>query len=160
MQMYAVLRHGARYPTAKRAAETERFKTLLLEKLGPEFPEFTASTRLRPATQFMHHGDISALGMKEQFCLAARLKQNFPYLLNEPYSMHHYQFRSSQTSRSFKRFAQRQTSSVIVESAIKLHLCLFSVLCRLLPVYSEERVLWMDTNQSMLTLSQWKKTHT
>ena len=103
--MYAVIRHGARHTTAKRAAETNRLKTTILNSLGPpftkNFSDYRSTHGLNSSTE--SHGDISLLGMMEQYCLAMGLKSNFPELLGKPYSKHYYNFRSSQSSRSFKR---------------------------------------------------------
>lgn len=105
--MYSVLRHGARFATAKRATETAKLKAVLLNRLGAKFSKNLENSK----SSFAHrhpssgsHGDLSELGMKEQYCLANRLKAEYPSLLGEIYSKDYYEFRSSQTSRSFKRF--------------------------------------------------------
>ena len=112
--MYAVIRHGARHTTAKRAAETNRLKTAILNSLGPQFtknfPEYTSTQGFYTGTE--PHGDISSLGMKEQYCLAVGLKSTFSELLGKPYSKHYYNFRSSQSSRSFKRSLQSKNNNV------------------------------------------------
>lgn len=107
--MYAVIRHGVRHATAKRAEETERFKTAILNSLDPKnFPEYASRHGFNHSTEShddisYSHGDISHLGMKEQYCLATELKSMFPDLLGKPYSKHYYNFRSSKSSRCFKR---------------------------------------------------------
>ena len=100
-QMYAIARHGTRYATAKRHAETKNIEATILRKLGPTFAKKVHSYR---SSEPVYHGDLTHLGMKEQFCLALRLKTALPTLLGVPYSNNYYSFRSSQTSRSFKRY--------------------------------------------------------
>lgn len=97
--MYAVVRHGTRYATAKRAVETGKLKAILVSRLGLQFSGEESST--------VHEmsGDLSEQGMIEQYCLAARLKAKLPELLQQPYSKQHYNLKSSQTSRTVKRYA-------------------------------------------------------
>ena len=104
--MYAVLRHGARCPTARRTSEAKKFRATLLNKLGPPLAKDLLEHGSPPSGDCHpnSHGDLSHIGMNEQFCLAIRLKSKFPWLLGEPYSSDYYDFRSSRVSRSFKRY--------------------------------------------------------
>ena len=99
LQMYAVLRHGARYATAKRAVETGKLKATLISRLGLPFSGEESSTAPEMS------GDLSEQGMIEQYCLAARLKAKLPELLQQPYSKQYYNLKSTQTSRTVKRYA-------------------------------------------------------
>ena len=96
--MYGVVRHGARYATTKRAAETGKIKAMLIAKLGLPF----VSDQNNVSPEF--YGDLSEEGMIEQYCLAIRLKAKLPQLLQQPYSRQHYDLKSSQTSRTLKRY--------------------------------------------------------
>ena len=103
--MYAVVRHGARYATAKRAAETDKLKAMLINRLGRRFASHDdVHKQSTTPKSSQSHGDLSELGMIEQYCLAIRLKAKVPELLQQPYSKQHYNFRTSQTSRAFKRY--------------------------------------------------------
>lgn len=103
--MYGVVRHGARYPTTKRAAETGKIKAMLIAKLGLPF----VSDQSNVPPEF--YGDLSEEGMIEQYCLAIRLKAKLPQLLQQPYSRQHYDLKSSQTSRTLKRYIHNYPSS-------------------------------------------------
>ena len=61
--MYAVVRHGARYATAKRAAETGKLKALLISRLGLRFASEQSNTPPESSS------DLSEQGMIEQYCL-------------------------------------------------------------------------------------------
>lgn len=100
-QMYAVVRHGTRHPTTKRSIETAKLKSQLVHQL-PLAEEVSCP---HCNQQYSTDNDLSSEGMKEQFCLANRLKTMYPKLLNQHYSDQIYHFQSSQTSRSFKRLA-------------------------------------------------------
>jgi hypothetical protein len=110
--MYAVVRHGARYATTNRAAETSKLKAMLISRLGLGFSGEESSTPCEMS------GDLSEQGMIEQYCLAVRLKAKLPELLHPPYSKQHYNLKSSQTSRTVKRYT---TISLVYASACSKH---------------------------------------
>lgn len=122
--MYAVVRHGARHATAKRAAETGKLKALLISRLGLRFVSEQSSTPPESS------GDLSEQGMIEQYCLANRLKARVPELLQQPYSKQRYSLRSSQTSRTLKRYAPPCPFTIPL-----LDLCIIYYVC-VLPLHT------------------------
>jgi len=88
-----------------------KFKTLL-----PPTPLFGENDKIRgirawanPLFQVINgsninSGDLSRKGMKEEYCLAERIRQHFPDLFREPYSPYNYDFHATYITRAIERY--------------------------------------------------------
>lgn len=123
VQVYGLIRHGTRYPTLKHVKRWEELQWTLLDRLPPESTAAAAdnsntmsrSNMMRNLRQWSNplHKDVTegragaaeltADGMKEQYCLGRRLRERFPEILKPSYSPLSYDFRSTLASRAVKR---------------------------------------------------------
>lgn len=78
-QLYAIYRHGTRYPSLKYIQKWDSFQALLREKLSsPELPPLKAKQLqawVNPFTKDHAVVQITEKGMLEHYCLARRLQK-------------------------------------------------------------------------------------
>lgn len=77
-QLYAIFRHGTRYPSLKYIQKWDSFQALLREKLsGPDLPLLAKQLQawVNPFTKDHAVVQITEKGMLEQYCLARRLQK-------------------------------------------------------------------------------------
>ena len=118
MQLYGLIRHGARYPTSKHLAKWEQLRKSLPSKLPPPEapienevdPEFTKFLRMwtNPLFQEVANGKVNATdltegGMREEYCLAQRFQQHLPKLFAPLYTRSSYDLYSTDLERTILR---------------------------------------------------------
>ena len=111
-QVYGLFRHGTRYPTIKHLSKWEKLQQKLLDRLSSDAALSDKAKNLRhwtnPLNQDVVSGKAEATeltkgGMKEQYCLARRLRERFPEVVGNTYSPLTCGLRSTQVSRTVKR---------------------------------------------------------
>eukprot|EP00731_Ephydatia_muelleri_P029708 Em0021g231a len=114
--LYGLIRHGTRYPQKKDIQRFKEFFASLSQKLrnirygggddggnGAQIGSLLSA--LHGWENRLHEEDASKLthhGSREQFCLAKRLAQRYPSLLEEKYCSSTYAFKSTQLSRTIE----------------------------------------------------------
>eukprot|EP00474_Spongospora_subterranea_P000291 CRZ00749.1 hypothetical protein [Spongospora subterranea] len=100
-QVNMVIRHGSRFPTKKTielASQLHRHIHSNPSLSNVSVPDWLLSW----APEFAHDdaGELTTLGMEEQYNLAQRLQQRFPEVFKKPYHPNHCKLRSTQKSRA------------------------------------------------------------
>lgn len=107
------MRHGTRYPTVKHLSKWETLQQHLPDRLSSGAAVSNAAKALQhwtnPLNQDVVAGraeatELTVGGMKEQYCLAHRLRKRFPELVKKTFSPLTCALRSTQVSRTVQRF--------------------------------------------------------
>lgn len=99
------MRHGTRYPTTKHLTKWVELQQHLPDRLPSDsvLRHWTNPLNQDVVTGRAEPTELTIGGMKEQYCLAKRLRQRFPEIVKRTYSPLTCALRSTQVSRTVQR---------------------------------------------------------